>query len=429
MRSLPLLLAVLIAACRAAGSSPAGDTAAVGTAVGTDTTATLPDEPTGEVERGREAVVRFQCGRCHEATGLTPAPLTSHCVRCHKKVMTAGFDAKPKASEWKQHVAHLAAMPSLRGAGTRLRYDWLVGYLVLPHDLRPALMQDMPRLAITREEARDVVTYLASLDAPAAPARETLEDSDPARGRKLVDDMQCGSCHRMSGVPTLAAGTPLGPEAPATYRRSSEELRPAVMLAPDLRFTRDRMTAAQLVQWLADPAAIKSDTLMPNPGLTPSQARDVAAYLLRTPLGPGRARTVPARLPNLERRVGYDEVAREVFDVTCRHCHGKPDDAVGDGGPGNTGGFGFKRRGVNLTSYEEIQGGYLDDKGNRHSLFEPLADGTPRLVATLWARHDEGAGHPNPNLRGMPLGFPPLSAEQIQLVATWVAQGRPRSAP
>jgi mono/diheme cytochrome c family protein len=171
---------------------------------------------------------------------------------------------------------------------------------------------------------------------------------------------------------------------------------------------------------------MKPDTLMPKPGLSPEQARDVAAYLTTAALAPLPAPTVAEPLPNLERRVRYEEVAQAVLDVTCRHCHGNPDDALGDGGPGNTGGLGFRKRGINFTSYEQTQGGYLDDAGERHSLFEAMPDGTPRIVAALWARHREVAGKPDPTIRGMPLGLPPLPVEQIQLVATWVAQGRPR---
>jgi len=70
-------------------------------------------------------------------------------------------------------------------------------------------------------------------------------------------------------------------------------------------------------------------------------------------------------------------------------------------------------------------GGYLDTQGKRRSLFEPLADGTPRLVAALLARHDETRAVPRDAVRGMPLGLSPLSAEDIQLVESWVAQGKP----
>ena len=65
----------------------------------------------------------------------------------------------------------------------------------------------------------------------------------------------------------------------------------------------------------------------------------------------------------------------------------------------------------------------LDDTGERRSIFEPMADGTTRLVAALVARWAEEAGKEDPAIRGMPLGMPSLSPEDVQLVETWIAQG------
>ena len=83
------------------------------------------------------------------------------------------------------------------------------------------------------------------------------------------------------------------------------------------------------------------------------------------------------------------------------------------------------RRGVSFSSHASILAGYVDAHGERRSLFEPLADGTPRLVAALLARHDELNQAPRSDVRGMPLALPPLSAGDIQLVESWVAQGKP----
>jgi hypothetical protein len=124
--------------------------------------------------------------------------------------------------------------------------------------------------------------------------------------------------------------------------------------------------------------------------------------------------------------VTFDEVSAKVFRRTCWHCHGEPDYSVGDGGPGNTGGFGFKPRGVSLVDYGTVASGRIDDEGNRHSLFDPAADGSSRLVAALIARQEEESGHPRAEIRGMPLGYPSLSPEELQIVESWVAQGRPR---
>jgi cytochrome c5 len=428
---LGMLLGVALGACSHADESGRRDTASPTTAATAATAAQAVSvreepEPAGDAARGKELVERFECRRCHEGTGLAPEPLARNCRSCHLHVLADGFAGKPASATWKSHVAHLGPVPSLVGSGRRLRYEWLVRFLLEPHDLRPALTQSMPRLPLSREQARDVATYLGAMS-PAAPEdARALDGADPERGRKVMDEMECGACHRMSGVATLRAGTPLGPEAPRFYERHAEEQRPAVMLAPDLAHVRERMGASRLVEWLRDPPAMKLDTLMPRPGLAPEAIRDVAAYLLTTPLAKTEVRRPPTPLPNLTRRVSYAEVAREVLDVTCRHCHGSPDVAIGDGGPGNSGGFGFKRRAINFTSYEHAQGGYVDDTGERHSLFEPVADGTPRIVAALWARHREVAGEPDPAVRGMPLGLSPLAPEKIQLVSTWVAQGRPR---
>lgn len=99
---------------------------------------------------------------------------------------------------------------------------------------------------------------------------------------------------------------------------------------------------------------------------------------------------------------------------------------MGDGGPGNTGGFGFAGRGLNLATYSDVLSGSLDDRGDRRSIFMPGADGTSILMGVLLARQHELAGQIVPGVRGMPLGLPALSPEQVQLVESWIAQGRPQ---
>jgi hypothetical protein len=113
-----------------------------------------------------------------------------------------------------------------------------------------------------------------------------------------------------------------------------------------------------------------------------------------------------------------------VLRRTCWHCHGEPDYAHGEGGPGNTGGFGFPERGLSLADYDGASSGILDAHGDRKSILAPGDDGTPLLVRALLARHEEIAGRPVPGVRGMPLGMPPLPPEEIQLVESWIAQGR-----
>lgn len=427
------LSALLGVACEDASDSEASSHGRAGSATAMAETAEAPpaeaeaSEPRGDAARGEALVTQFECGRCHDGTeradaipetvAAADAPLdTKHCFSCHADILAGKLDHKPDAARWKKNVAHLVAAPSLTAIGDRLAYDWIVDYLVDPHDLRPNLAATMPRLAITREQARDVATYLVSLSEGADEPELDLSQADPTHGRKLMEDKGCGSCHRLGGAPL--------PELAGAGE--GEETRVAVMLAPDLRHARDRWSASSLVQWIRDPLAMKPDTKMPQTPMTEDEAKDIAAYLMRGELAPTEPYAIPVLPEPLARRVSYEEVAERVLNDTCRHCHGDPDVALGDGGPGNTGGFGYAAKGLELTSYERVSAGYRDDAGERHSVFSETSDGTPRLVAALMARHAEVAGQPDPEVRGMPLGLPPLPIEDIQLVATWIAQGRPR---
>lgn len=374
------------------------------------------DATPGDPLRGRELVAHFECARCHEGTGVPAIPTSKHCVRCHQEVHAGKLGGgSPDAARFREHVAHLRDVPSLADAGKRLRRAWIERYLLDPHDLRPALTMTMPRLAITKAEARDIATYLVPEEAPGDDAA-ALAGADMERGRALVEVSGCGSCHAFRGAPPIG-GTPSA---------SSKEDRSVVALAPDLRHARDRLRPSALVAWLLDPKALKPDAVMPRVPLSAEQARDIAAYLLQAPLASTDVEKAPERLPLLSRRVTYKEVEERVFSVTCRHCHSEPRTAIGDGGPGNGGGFGFRPRRLDLGSYRGIAAGFVDDQGERRSVFEPLPDGTPRLVAALIARHAEEARSPSPGLRGMPLGLPPLPLEDIQLVETWITQGRPQ---
>jgi len=368
----------------------------------------------GDPGRGRALVQRFECNRCHEGTGLSAAPFAKHCFQCHEQIWERKFNVSAQAlARFRPHIADARDAPSLTAIGERLDSGWIRGYLLSPRDLRPNLTPTMPRLALSEGEAEDIAAYLTAGATPSISVE--LHNPNPAHGRELMDAKGCTNCHAFSGVPPFPSSAPVAPES---------ELGRTAALAPDLRFTRQRFRRDRLVAWLEDPKAIKSDTRMPNFGLSAEEARDVAAYILSAELIAAPSVQF-ARLPVLTRRVAYDEVNAKVFSRTCHHCHTDAEGAGGDGGPGNTGGFGFAPRGVSFSSHASILAGYLDAQGQRRSLFEPLSDGTPRLLAALLARHAELEQAPNPAVRGMPLGLPPLSAEDIQLVESWVAQGKP----
>jgi len=368
-----------------------------------------------DAARGRELVEHFECNRCHEGTGLASAPLAKNCFSCHEQIITGRFPVSAAAlARFRPHVASAREAPSLTALGARLQQRWLIEYLLAPHDLRPKLTPTMPRLAIDSAQAADIAAYFSAL-APESAVPVPVAGS-PRRGRELMEQKGCASCHAFSGVSAFPVSAALMP--------ADSEATRATSLAPDLRFTRERWQRAQLFGFLLNPRAIKSDTRMPNFDFSRDEAADILAYVFDSELAAEQAAPF-ARLPLLTRRVSFEEANRRVFSRTCHHCHTDAESAGGDGGPGNTGGFGFAPRGISFSSHAAILAGYVDARGERRSLFEPMSDGTPRLVAALLARHDEQRSAARDTVRGMPLGLPPLSAEDIQLVESWVAQGKP----
>ncbi|WP_280153790.1 c-type cytochrome [Piscinibacter sp. XHJ-5] len=124
--------------------------------------------------------------------------------------------------------------------------------------------------------ARGVPTLAAALAVmvtvagcqPASPpdARfTTVPQGDRDRGRDLMAQYQCGRCHTIPDVP--AAEGRIGPSLAQFARRS--------YIAGQLP------NGPQALQrWLQDPAAAVPGTTMPKLGVSPGDARDIAAYLL-----------------------------------------------------------------------------------------------------------------------------------------------------
>ena len=372
--------------------------------------------------RGKELLEKFECNRCHPGTGLPEAPFEKHCVSCHVEILTGKHKGDAaKVAESRKRIHSLVAVPDLSTVGSRLRRDWVEGYVLEPHDTRPAIVAIMPRLNINADDAKAVAAHLV----PAEAKPMTFNADLVEKGADLYNAMRCAECHIYSrtsyglgsledvadGARALATDSPTG--------------HLAVGLATDLAFTRDRFQPGALVAYLMDPLMFDPETTMPDFLLERGEAEALAAFLMVAPLGPEKVVSVPEALPLLTREVRWPEVEERVFRKICWHCHGNPEMGLGEAGAGEDGGFGFKPRGLDLTTPEGLVTGSLDDDGNRRDILAPMEDGTPRIVAHMWARYKELAGEPVDGIRGMPLAFPPLTIEEIQLVASWIAQGRP----
>jgi len=363
------------------------------------------------VKHGQALVSQYQCNRCHDITGVEPPELDYDCAGCHQQILAGTFEATPQElAQWQGRLHSLDEVPSLTHTD-RFSRVWVASFLPDAHDVRPNLPASMPRFAMPSQDAEAIAAFLVPSAEATAP-----EVGDPERGRALLESEGCASCHRMSGVPSLAAHPTPEPLAADVFARGQK-------MAPDLRFARDRMRPAAMVEWIVDPKAVKPDAAMPALGVTNSEALDIASYLLQAELEPVPVGEVPVLPPVLERAVTYAEVHERIFGKICRHCHSDPDVVIGDGGPGYDGGFGFRKRAFDLSTYEGLRSGSLGDDGKRRSVFKDV-EGQPRIIAHLLARHAEVAGQPVEGVRGMPLGLPPIPMDDIVLLKTWIEQGR-----
>jgi mono/diheme cytochrome c family protein len=113
-----------------------------------------------------------------------------------------------------------------------------------------------------------VVSYLyteARLNAEQRRAAIALTGGHPEAAPALIIRFGCAGCHSISGVPEAAGqiGPPLNNLARQGYVGGVVQ-----------------NTSENLIDWIVDPRAIDPMSAMPRTGISPREARDVAAYLL-----------------------------------------------------------------------------------------------------------------------------------------------------
>jgi cytochrome c len=101
----------------------------------------------------------------------------------------------------------------------------------------------------------------SSVPPPSAPP---VRGGDPDHGRRLIEQYGCGSCHTIPGVRQAdgLVGPPLNRFGARSY------------IAGELPNNADN-----LQRWIRDPQGVEPGTAMPDLGVTPLDARDIAAYL------------------------------------------------------------------------------------------------------------------------------------------------------
>lgn len=91
-----------------------------------------------------------------------------------------------------------------------------------------------------------------------------LTRGNPDRGASTISRYGCGSCHSIPGIAGAngLVGPPLGGIGDREYIAGILPNQPV-----------------NLMRWVRDPRAVNERTVMPNLGVTPGDASDIAAYL------------------------------------------------------------------------------------------------------------------------------------------------------
>lgn len=192
--------------------------------------------------------IEANCGACHRAIDAPDAPrldegraliVQSGCFSCHD---IPGFDGL---------TFHGPALDSL---GSKVRPDWLPGWLKNPKSYLER--SKMGNFRLSNDEITVLQAFLLSQRAipPLEGMTVDWKKADTATGRALFGELRCVSCHAVNG-----RGGSMGPE---------------------LTRIGDKVRRDWLFSFLKDPHRVQPETAMLQYRLTDVQLRDLTAFLL-----------------------------------------------------------------------------------------------------------------------------------------------------
>lgn len=111
---------------------------------------------------------------------------------------------------------------------------------------------------------KQILILILLLGACKRPEAASPTAGDPNRGKQLIEQYGCNSCHIVPGV--NGAKGMVGP--------SMEHIASRQIIAMKLPNTEPNMTA-----YIQNPQMTDPQNAMPNLGVKPDEARDMAAYL------------------------------------------------------------------------------------------------------------------------------------------------------
>jgi mono/diheme cytochrome c family protein len=193
----------------------------------------------------------------------------AHCVQCHgspadsrhdygKGLLPTPGNLAESAREWPPAWLYYVTKKGVRMTGMpawefRLSEESLWATV--------AFMKRLPFL--TEQQYRGIEA--SANDAPCARDTDSPPVTSSRRGKIVLRQYACDSCHRIEGV--------VGPQ---TY------VGPALVDWPRRKYIAGVLpnTRENLVRWISDPEAVSPGTLMPDLGVPRAHAHEMATYLL-----------------------------------------------------------------------------------------------------------------------------------------------------
>lgn len=194
---------------------------------------------------------RDNCVVCHGAPGVAQGDIGKSMQPIPGPLADAARHWKANELYWiTRHGIKMSGMPAWQYHLAEQDIWAVVSFLMV-----------LPRLSPPAYSA-----LVAQAGQPLRAAREAHAQPDIERGRLALTQYACNACHRIPGVtgPDTMVGPPLRDLAGREYIAG-----------------RLPNNAANLARWIQDPQRIQPHSAMPAMGVTESDARDMAAFLLK----------------------------------------------------------------------------------------------------------------------------------------------------
>jgi len=190
--------------------------------------------------------LQASCTHCHKENYLEDGPVVSRgkelfiSMGCHGCHSVKGYETLPRTG------------PSLKRIADKTNASWLVSWIKEPKKHQPNTQ--MPDFRFPEKEAGSIAAYLMSQSESEYRKPAKYDEGDADKGGNLIRSIGCLGCHSV------------GQEGDS--------------FASDLSNVGNKVKPDWLVNWLLDPQAYDSHTVMPSFRISTQEAKDITSFLL-----------------------------------------------------------------------------------------------------------------------------------------------------